>query len=221
MILKEIVVGPFQCNCKILACPKTGEAVIIDPGDESKEILKYLKNLKTPFGQDLKVKYLFHTHAHLDHIAATRDVRENQVSSKIALHKNDEVLYQQLKMQGGFFGLNLSDPLPVEHYFVDEEVISVGSLKFSIIHTPGHSPGSVSIRLHENSESNVKEMLFSGDTLFQGSIGRTDLWGGDFDVLIKSIRQRIFSLDDDIPVCPGHGPNTLVGIEKRENPFCS
>ncbi len=220
VIDKTLVVGPFQCNCRVLACPLSGEALVIDPGDESGKILDLIKTLKTPSGQALQVKFLIQTHAHLDHIGATRGVKEGLLNApKIALHRDDEPLYKQLKMQGRLFSLNFEDPLPLDHYLSDEEVLQVGSLKFSILHTPGHSPGSVSIRLYEDSAIGIKEALFSGDTLFQGSVGRTDLWGGDQDLLFNSIRSRIFTLDDDTLVCPGHGPETKVGIEKRENPF--
>ncbi len=204
-----VVVGSFQCNCRILACPRSGEAVLIDPGDEPEEILRTLQGLKVASGASLSVKYLFHTHAHLDHIGGTRKVREKltegESSPQIALHRADEPLYLQLKMQGRLFGLEYSDPLPIDHFFEDSEVLRVGVLKFSIIHTPGHSPGSICLRLHEDQAFGIRESLFSGDTLFQGSVGRTDLWGGDSDQLFKSIRQRIFTLDEDTRVCPGLG----------------
>lgn len=219
---QRIVVGPFQCNARILACPKTGEAVLVDPGDEPQKILKALERASTGGAPPLRVKYLFHTHGHLDHIGAARPVKEAlQLLPKIALHRGDEDLYRRLKFQGSLFGLedHYTDPLPVDHYFSDEEEIRVGNLRFSVIHTPGHSPGSVCLRLHEDRALGVSETLFSGDTLFQGSVGRTDLWGGDQDLMFRSIHQRILALDDDTRVCPGHGPETRIGVEKRENPF--
>ena len=223
LIDKTIVVGPFQCNCRVLVCPTTGHAVLVDPGDEASKIIKVLSELKTQTGVPIDVKYLFHTHAHLDHIGATRGVSEHleKIAHQpvIALHQDDEPIYQQLKMQGTMFGLTYDDPLPIGHYFKHEEDLQVGSLKFSVIHTPGHSPGGVCLRLHEDSSLKVPETLFSGDTLFQGSVGRTDLWGGDQELLFKNIRERIFTLDTDTRICPGHGPETKVGIEKKGNPF--
>jgi glyoxylase-like metal-dependent hydrolase (beta-lactamase superfamily II) len=221
MLEKKIVVGPFQCNCRLLACPRTGEAVLVDPGDQAEQILSALQQVKTPTGAPIQVKYLFHTHGHLDHIGATRAVREalSTTSPKIAIHRGDEPLYLNLKMQGNLFGIDYDQPLPIDHFLEHEEEIRVGDLKFSIVHTPGHSPGSVCIRLHENSALGTSETLFSGDTLFQGSVGRTDLWGADQDLMFKNIRQRILSLDGDTRVCPGHGPDTSVGIERIENPF--
>lgn len=217
MLDRTLVVGPFQCNCRLLACPRTGEALLIDPGDEPEKILKTLQGLQNPL---IQVKYIFHTHGHLDHIGATRAVCEALDRPKIALHPGDRELYQKLAFQRSLFGMKHDqDPLPVDHDLVDEEEIRVGDLKFSVIHTPGHSPGSVCLRLHEDSSLGVKETLFSGDTLFQGSVGRTDLWGGDTDQMFRSIRQRILVLDDETRVCPGHGPETQIGIEKRENPF--
>lgn len=220
MINHQVVVGSFQCNCRILACPVTGEALVIDPGGEPQKILSTLGSLKTTTGAPLRVKYLMHTHAHLDHIGATREVREALVESpRIALHGDDEDLYLALKMQGQLFGVDYEDPLPIDHRLEDGEEFKLGTLKFSILHTPGHSPGGVCVRLHEGSDSGARETLFTGDTLFQGSIGRTDLWGGDMDTLMGSIRKRIFALDGDTTVCPGHGPQTTIAIEKRQNPF--
>ena len=221
MIEKTLVVGAFQCNCRLLVCPETGEGVLVDPGDDAKKIIQAVQATKTPNGASIQIKYLLHTHGHLDHVGASRAVRESMSSAppKIALHRGDEPLYKSLKLQGQHFGIQYDDPLPIDHYLEDEEEIRVGRLKFSMIHTPGHSPGSVCMRLHEDSAFQIPEVLFSGDTLFKGSVGRTDLWGSDQGQLFKSIRQRIFSLDGDTRVCPGHGKDTSVGIEKTTNPF--
>jgi glyoxylase-like metal-dependent hydrolase (beta-lactamase superfamily II) len=224
---QNIVVGPFQCNCRLLACPKTGEAALVDPGDEPEKLIRAIEKFKTASGKPVQVKYLLHTHAHLDHIGATREVRETLVQNAagqqpapvIALHREDEPLYLNLKMQGALFGFQYEDPLPIDHYLQHEETFQVGTLRFSVIHTPGHSPGSVCFRLHEDSALGVKETLFSGDTLFQGSVGRTDLWGASSEQMFRSIRQRILTLDGDTRVCPGHGSDTSVGIEKTTNPF--
>lgn len=219
MLRKKIVVGPFQCNCHILACPVSGEALVIDPGDELEKILQEISVLKTASGEDIKVKALLHTHAHLDHIGGTRRIKEILKVPQIFLHQQDHDLYQNLRMQGQFFGFDFEDPCAVDRFFQDEEIFQFGNLKIKALHTPGHSPGSVSFCLKEDSQFQIPETVFSGDTLFERSIGRTDLWGGDQELLLKSIRQRLFTLDDDIPVCPGHGPDTQIGLEKRENPF--
>jgi glyoxylase-like metal-dependent hydrolase (beta-lactamase superfamily II) len=221
MIEKTMVVGPFQCNCRLLACPNTGEAILVDPGDEPGKIMSELKGVTTAAGLPIQVKYLLHTHGHLDHIGATRGVRESlsREQPKIAIHRGDELLYQSLKMQGDLFGFKYDQPLPIDHYLEDEEILRVGELKFSILHTPGHSPGSVCIRLHSDSGLKAPEMVLSGDTLFQGSVGRTDLWGADQDVMFKSIRQRLLTLDGDTRVCPGHGDDTSIGVERLSNPF--
>jgi hydroxyacylglutathione hydrolase len=226
MLERTVVVGPFQCNCRLLACPKTGEALLLDPGDEPGRILKMVEGEKLPSGARIQVKHLFHTHGHLDHIAATKKVRETLASGaggapgpKIWLHREDEPLYRQLKMQGGLFGLKYDDPLPVDSYFEDAQELRVGELKFTVLHTPGHSPGSVCLRLHEDMEVQTPESLYSGDTLFAGSVGRTDLWGANGDLMFKNIRNRLLVLDGDTRVCPGHGPDSSIGVEKRENPF--
>ena len=234
MLEKNFVVGPFQCNCRLLACPNTGEAILVDAGDEAEKILSGLRGLKTPSGLPIKIKYLLHTHGHLDHIGATRSVYESLTQSLaqdliqdlkgtekpiIALHKGDEPLYQSLKIQGNLFGIQYEDPLAVQHYLKDQETLNIGQLKMTVIHTPGHSPGSVCFHLHSDSSVQAPEVVFSGDTLFQGSVGRTDLWGGDQAQMFKSIKQRLLVLDGDTRVSPGHGDDTKIGIEKLKNPF--
>ena len=220
MLEKNWVVGPFQCNCRLIACEKTGEAALVDPGDEPQKILQKLDGLKTASGLPIRLKYLLHTHGHLDHVGATRGVRQGRAEApRILLHRGDEPLYANLIEQGKLFGLRYESPLPIEEYLEHEQELSVGSLRLSVIHTPGHSPGSVCLRLHEDSTAGTQESLFSGDTLFQGSVGRTDLWGANQEQMFSSIKGRILTLDDDTMVCPGHGPDTRVGIEKRSNPF--
>lgn len=226
MIEKNLVVGPFQCNCRLLVCPKTGEGALIDPGDEPARILTEIAKLELPGGLKPRIKYLLHTHAHLDHIGGTRGVSEGLQAGPaqppkpvIALHQADDPIYRNLKMQGQLFGLSFDDPLPVDHYLEHEEELRIGELRLSVVHTPGHSPGSVCLRLHEDSGAGARETLFSGDTLFQGSVGRTDLWGASESEMFRSIRTRILTLDPDTRVCPGHGPDTTVGIEKTQNPF--
>ncbi len=207
MLVASFPVGPIQCNCSIIACPETKEAAIIDPGGDPEEILAVVSK------HGLKVKYLLHTHAHFDHILGSRAVKES-TGATICLHKGDQWLYDNLSKQGGVFGFAASDPLPVEHYLQDEEELEIGNIKASVIHTPGHTPGSLCFQLKDKDI-----ILFSGDTLFHRSIGRTDLWGGSFEDIIKSISERLLCLDDSTRVIPGHGIETDIWSEKKENPF--
>ncbi len=221
---KTVPVGQLMCNCQILVCPKTREAVMVDPGDDAEVILQELKKLENQAGGPITVKALFHTHAHFDHIGATRAVKESLLQAgvkapQIFLHKGDEFIYRMLAKQGERFGFKHDEPLPIDQFFEDEQKLAVGSLKFTIIHTPGHSPGGVCFRMHQDTETATPETVFTGDTLFRESIGRSDLWGGDEDLLLKSIRTRLFTLDDDTAAWPGHGMPSSIGHEKRNNPF--
>lgn len=219
MIEKQLVVGPFQCNCRIFACPKTGNALVVDPGDEPEKIIAAIQDMKLSNGNSIQVQWLLHTHAHLDHIGATRTLKESIPSAQIALHPEDRFIYDQLQEQGRMFQMKYDAPLPIDIDLEHEQEIQVGQLKLSIIHTPGHSPGSVCMRLHEDSGLGVTERLLTGDTLFFRSVGRTDLWGADGDQMFKSIHERILTLDGDTRVCPGHGPDSRIGDEQKLNPF--
>ncbi len=210
MFIKTFPVGAFQCNCTILADRSTGEALVIDPGDEPDKIIKELASFK--------VKYLLHTHAHIDHIGGTSFVKAS-CGGRIALHKDDLFLYDNIEMQGQFLGMQTNAPVsPVDHYLIHGDVIEWGEKnRIEVIHTPGHTPGSLSF-VSRGLEAK-EELLFAGDTLFLGSIGRTDLWGGDFDQIIHSIKTRLITLPETMPVVCGHGPMTTVGREKKLNPF--
>jgi hydroxyacylglutathione hydrolase len=220
LIDRRKVVGQFQCNCRILVDSESGEGLVVDPGDDAEVIIAELKAIEKEIQKPVRLKYLLHTHGHLDHVGATRDVKEAGFSdSKIALHPADVDLYLQINMQGKMFGKSYREPLPVEELLEHEQELRVGRMKLSVIHVPGHSPGSVGLRLHEDSSLGLKETLFSGDTLFRDSVGRTDLWGSDGDLMFKMIKNRFLTLDADTCVCPGHGPDSVMGREKRENPF--
>jgi hydroxyacylglutathione hydrolase len=226
MIQKTLKVGPLQCNCQVLVCPHTAAAVIIDPGDDAVSIIHAIQDLEKIYHKKVTVKALLHTHAHFDHINATRKVKEHFIQlakekdqpppPQIFLHAADLEIYQNLKLQGQMFGISTDDPLPVDQFLLDEQEMRVGKLKLSVLHTPGHSPGGVCFRLHEDSDVQSTEILFTGDTLFKDSYGRTDLWGGDESELFRSIKNRILTLDGDTCVWPGHGPKSRVGDE-REN----
>jgi glyoxylase-like metal-dependent hydrolase (beta-lactamase superfamily II) len=207
LLLETFPVGAFQCNCSILGCPDTKEAIVVDPGGDPERILEVVRYY------DLEVRWAVHTHAHLDHIAATRDVKE-ATDARIALHPNDRFLYDGFRMQAQMFGWSgVRDVLPVEHSLAHGESIAFGKRAVEVVHTPGHTPGSCCFRLAD------EPLLLSGDTLFQRSIGRTDLPGGDFDTILRSIRERLYALDPDTRVIPGHGPSTTIGDERRANPF--
>lgn len=207
-----LVVGPFQCNCSLLVCEKTKEAIVVDPGDELERITAECQK------QGVNLKYAVHTHAHLDHIGAIGGLKAAMPTMQIALHKGDEWLYQNLPMQGQLFGIKYDVPPPVDHFLEDEETVAFGEHKFKVIHTPGHSPGGICLHFNAGALGETP-VVFSGDTLFQLSVGRTDLWGGDHKLMIKSIKERLLSLDEQTVVHPGHGPRTTIAVESRENPF--
>jgi hydroxyacylglutathione hydrolase len=207
MEIETLVVGSFQCNCRILSDPTTKEAIIIDPGDEPETILAHVKN------QGLTVKALLHTHGHLDHVMATPQVKE-ATKALIYMHKGDIPLYQNLKQQAQLFGIQADEPTPVDQLLEHGMEFTCAKRKIKTVFTPGHSPGSCCFYVEAK-----EPLLFSGDTLFMQSIGRTDLWGGNSDQIAKSIKQRLYTLDGDTRVLPGHGPDTTIAYEKRNNPF--
>jgi len=199
----------LQCNCSILVDESAREAVVIDPGDEPERIVRALEEAK------VRPVALLHTHAHFDHIGGTRKVAE-ATGAPIRLHPDDRPLYDSLPDQAAFFGLTAGSPRAIDAPLADGEVIRFGRFELRAIHTPGHTPGSTCFELSGDSP-----ILFSGDTLFRRSIGRTDLWGGDTPTILRSIRERLFSLPGDVPVVCGHGPDTTIGEEKRLNPFAA
>jgi hydroxyacylglutathione hydrolase len=210
LLLETFPVGSFQCNCSVLACADTKEAIVVDPGGEHQRILEIVRHY------DLTVKWIIHTHAHLDHIYETRDVKE-AAGGTIALHKDDTFLYDGFAMQAAMFGWQVRPVLPVEHWLADGEALGFGKRSAEVIHTPGHTPGSCCFRV--DAADGSEPLLLAGDTLFQRSIGRTDLPGGDLPTIKRSIQQKIYTLDPDTRVIPGHGPRTTVGDEARHNPF--
>ncbi len=203
-IIKTFPVGPLQCNCSIIGDKLSGRALVVDPGGDADQILALLAKL------ELKVVAIIHTHAHLDHILAAGEIK-NATGAPIYLHQSDQFLWDMVGQQCQAFGVppvSLPDP---DHKLHDDQ--DLGCCGGVVIHTPGHTPGSVSFWFEEF------KTLIAGDTLFSGSIGRTDLPGGNFDQIVKSIKQRIYSLDDDAVVVTGHGPNTRIGDEKNTNNF--
>ena len=210
MILREtFAAGAFACNCTILACGDTKDAVVIDPGGELERIAEIVAQY------DLAVKAIIHTHAHLDHIYCTRDVKQAH-GGEICLHKGDAFLYDGFAVQAAMFGWKVRETDPVERWIEHEDRITMGKRELTVIHTPGHTPGSVCFAIDD---PDAGRLLFAGDTLFRRSVGRTDLPGGDAKQLAQSIQQRLYTRDLDTVVIPGHGPMTKLGDESRGNPF--
>jgi hydroxyacylglutathione hydrolase len=210
VILRETFpAGPLQCNCTILACGDSKEAIVIDPGGEVERIAEVVAHY------DLTVRAIIHTHAHLDHIFATRDVKETH-GGDICLHRDDLFLYDGIAAQAAMFGWSVRPAAPVDRYVDDGDQIAFGKRAALVVHTPGHTPGSICFEVAVPGE---RPVLFAGDTLFRGSVGRTDLPGGHAATLVRSIRERLYTRDLDAVVIPGHGPSTTLGDEARANPF--
>ncbi len=204
MIIKELVVGPLMANCFICGCSKTKEAVVIDPGGDADTILLSLADSK------LKVKYIINTHGHFDHVSANGKMKA-ATGADILIHPLDAPMLEKLSSNAAFFGVSVENSPPCDQTLEEGDTVSFGDITLKIIHTPGHTPGGIS--LYTNG------IVFVGDTLFAGSIGRTDFPGGDFNTLISSIKTKLFNMEDDIRVFSGHGPETSIGVEKRHNPF--
>jgi glyoxylase-like metal-dependent hydrolase (beta-lactamase superfamily II) len=200
--------GPLQCNCSVLACGDTKDAIIVDPGGETERIAQIVAHY------DLTVRAIVHTHAHLDHIFATRDVKEAH-GGAVCLHQGDAFLYDAMAMQAAMFGWQVRPGVPVERWIAHGDRIELGKHALDVVHTPGHTPGSVCFAL----EGDGQRVMFAGDTLFRRGIGRTDLPGGDGAQIVRSIRERLYTRDLDTVVIPGHGPSTSLGDEARANPF--
>lgn len=217
MIIESLPVGLLQCNCTILGCEDTKEAIVVDPGGDIDKIMEILKH------HDLTVKKIVHTHAHIDHVWGTKELHD-RAGGEVMLHPGDNFLYENLDMQGRMLGLGSAPEVTeTKTELKDNELLSFGKGFALVLHTPGHTPGSVCFCVRRKSEKGASEeqVLLSGDTLFKRGVGRTDLWGGDQDVMFSSIKTKILSLDDDTRVIPGHGPDTIIGEERTRNPFLS
>lgn len=199
------VVGALQCNCYIVGDAAARKAIVIDPGDDADELAGAIS------GRGLEVTAIVATHAHFDHVLAASRLRE-LTGAPFVLHRGDLTLLDWVGTSARMWlGIEAGDPPEVDALTGDGEVLAAGAVELEVVHTPGHSPGSVSLV--------SAEALFSGDTLFAGSIGRSDLPGGDGAELLASIRARLLPLDDDLVVLPGHGPATTIERERRSNPF--
>ena len=204
MIIKTLAVGPIMANCFIVGCENTKSAVVIDPGDEADKILMTLAE------SQLTVKYIINTHGHFDHVGANKRLKE-ATGADILIHQDDAFMLEHISSASMAFGLKVEDSPPADRTLADGDMVNFGDITLTVIHTPGHSPGGISLV--------TDKVAFVGDSLFYGSIGRTDFPGGDYNTLISSIKTKLFPLGDDVKVYTGHGPATTIGQEKRMNPF--
>lgn len=207
MIHEIIPVGMLACNCSIVGDEATGEAVVIDPGDDVERVQEILARRK------LQPRYIVVTHAHIDHVGGIEKLKK-ATGAPVLMHQSDLPLYQNLVIQAAWLGVRPPGTVEVDQFLRQGDRLRWGGLELEVLHTPGHSPGSVS--LHMPGEH---ARIFSGDTLFQASIGRTDLWGGSFDQILRSIHETLLRFPDETPVFPGHGPATTIGDERETNPF--
>ena len=204
MLLKRIEAGVYAVNCYILSCEKTKKTAIIDPGGDAEDIIQYIDR------NELDLSFILLTHAHGDHIGGIPGIR-NVKNVPVLIHEMDsEMLKNKAKNLSSIIG---GQPVEVvsERLLKDGDIIELGELKLEIIHTPGHSLGSISIK--------VKDRIFTGDTLFASSIGRTDLEGGSFEQIIKSIKEKLLIYEDSTQILPGHGTSSTIGKERNTNPF--
>ncbi len=204
MNVRRVVVGPLQVNCYIVEDERTKEAIVIDPGDDAAAILNVIGT------RELKVKYIINTHAHFDHVGANKAIKD-ATGAEIVLHEGDAALLGATKDQARMFGMTAPSSPKADRYVKHGDVLTAGGISLRVLHTPGHSSGGICLV--------GGGVAFTGDSLFAGSIGRTDLGGGDLMTLITSIRENLMTLPDETLVLSGHGPQSTIGEERRENPF--
>ncbi|WP_053957021.1 MBL fold metallo-hydrolase [Inediibacterium massiliense] len=204
MIIHKIEAGIYAVNCYILACEETKKACIIDPGGDGEKILKYIND------NDLKPQFILLTHAHGDHIGGIPAIKE-KIDLPVYLHEEDEDLFSDANKNLSSMMSGPTVEMKADQYLKDQDTIKLGNLNLHIMHTPGHTRGGISIY--------VENVVFTGDTLFAGSIGRTDFEGGSFEAIIHSIKSKLLNLGDQVKVFPGHGPSSTIGREKIYNPF--
>src|SRR5215469_2025195 len=208
MFHKILPVGVLQCNCSVIGDEQTHEAMVIDPGDQVEEILDILRQA------NLKLKYIVVTHAHIDHVGGAMKLKA-ATGAPILLNQNDLALLKMLDMQAAWIGMRSPGAVQVYESASEGQKLQIGNIVSEVIETPGHTEGSICLLFP------AEKKLIAGDTLFAGSIGRTDLPGGSFDKIMRSLHTQLMALSDDIDVVPGHGPLTTIGQERETNPFLS
>ena len=208
MIHEILAVGPLQCNCSIFGDEASGEAMVVDPGDEIERIQEILHR------RNLKVKAIVITHAHIDHIGGAQKLKK-ATGAPIYMNTQDQMLQQMLPAQAAWLGVKTPEAAQIDSNATDGDTLLIGAAEFHVLHTPGHTQGSISLY------APGEKKLVAGDTLFRDSIGRTDLPGGDGKQIIRSIHDKLMPLPEETVVIPGHGELTTIGREKEENPFLS
>jgi hydroxyacylglutathione hydrolase len=206
MIHEILPVGPLQCNCSVIGDETTREAMVIDPGDNIEDVLELIKK------HNLQVKQIIITHAHIDHVGGAMKLRA-ATGAPILLNQNDYALLKMLDVQAAWIGMKNPGKVEIDHSLSQSDTFQLGSLTANVIHTPGHTEGSVCLYFP------AENKLIAGDTLFAGGIGRTDLPGGSTEKIINSLHEKVLTLPDDTLVVPGHGPLTTIGDERESNPF--
>jgi len=230
LIHEVIPVGILQCNCSILGDPESREAIVVDPGDDVERILQLLRR------HNLKVRAIVSTHTHIDHVGGLAALHR-ATGAPVLIHEADLGVYATVDMQAQWLGVSTPELLPIRDFVKEGDSLRWGPFEAKVLHTPGHTPGSISLMIAPPDGETAKQSrrqrkavsthevspepgrLLAGDTLFQGSIGRTDLPGGSFEQIIKSIHEKLLVLPDDTIVLPGHGNVTSIGAEKEQNPF--
>lgn len=208
MHVETLAVGPLGCNCTIVADLEAKRALVVDPGGDFDVISQRLADL------DVDVQSIVHTHTHIDHVGATCEL-QHSTGAAASIHEGDRFLYRMLPVQAALLGIRGVKRADMDGKLVDEAVFRAGAIELAVLHTPGHTPGSCCFLVSDGQS----KTLLAGDTLFRGSIGRTDLWGGDHAAILRSLRGKVLDLADDIPVVAGHGPSTTIGRERANNPF--